>query len=114
MRSLAPRSLLECACPLFQRIESLAEPYEVPLICKGMAAALWDSENRKIDGASQRRCIFSNRIPREVQAQQAETNQTRGSASQPFMFHYAFLVVWEPFWTGVIVAGSYKLFQPPR
>jgi hypothetical protein len=40
-----------------------------------MAAALRDSENGKIDGASPRGCIFSKCIPREVQAQQGETNQ---------------------------------------
>jgi hypothetical protein len=40
-----------------------------------VAAALWDNKNREIDGASPRGCIFSKCIPREVQAQQAETNQ---------------------------------------
>jgi hypothetical protein len=66
---------LEYVCLLFQRIELLAEPYEVPLICKVAAATRWDNENREIDGASPRGCIYSKCIPREVQAQQAETNQ---------------------------------------
>src|SRR5450432_2777778 len=75
MRSRVSRSLLEYVCLFFQRIELLAVPYEVPLICKVVAAALWDHENREIDGASPRGCIFSKCIPREVQAQQGETNQ---------------------------------------
>ena len=36
------------------------------------------------------------------------------TTSSDFMFHYAFLVVWEPSWRVSFVAGSYKLFQPPR
>ena len=43
----------------------------------------------------------------------ASYNQ-KETTSSDFMFHYAFLVVWEPSWRVVIVAGSYKLFQPPR
>ncbi len=43
--------------------------------------------------ASRKKCQRSNQ----------KADKTRSGASQPFMFHYAFLVVWEPSCRVVVV-----------
>jgi hypothetical protein len=50
--------------------------------------------------ASREKCKRSNQKP----------TKTRNSASQSFMFHYAFLVAWEPSWKGFSVTICCTLF----
>src|SRR5450432_59216 len=88
MKSRASASLLEFPCRSSQKIGLLAGPCEAPLTCKGMAKAIWDGDNRKIEGAYQTGC-------RSTEAHPART--TTGATKRPpkhptthpnLMFHY--------------------------